>query len=144
MSKVIAVVRLAAGRVAFYDDLSRIHLTINNPIANVTDSMNLIKIKKAVKNKSLSLVSGTLEDTKDTEDDKYVAVQSSTPKNKTENKKAVKKDNDAAEVKVETIKPKEIVEEKPEVAETVIEEKAEVEKPVEETKTTKRRKKKEE
>ena len=53
--------------------------------------MNLIKIKKAVKNKSLSLVSGTLEDIKDTEDDKYVAVQSSTPKNKTENKKAVKK-----------------------------------------------------
>ena len=59
MSKIIAVVRLAPGQVAFYDELTGTHLTIGNPIAEIADHMNVARIKRAVMNKTLTLVQGS-------------------------------------------------------------------------------------
>jgi hypothetical protein len=144
MPKVIAVVRLAAGRVAYYDELSRIHLTINNPIANITDDMNIRKIQKAIKNKSLTLVSGSLDVSAIKEDvSEFIPVKDKTPKVKVETKKVNKEVKENVVETVESIPVKEeikeeVKEEAQETIEPVVEEK------VEETKTTKRRKKKEE
>lgn len=136
MSKVIATVRLAAGRVAYYDDLTRIHLTINNPMASITENMNLTKLKKAVRNKSLTLVSGSLEQEVNVDTNKYVAVPE-TKKGKQQKVEPIEEIVQKIEVpKEEPIK--EIVEEPDKSVEDSIEE------TVEEVKTTKRRKKKEE
>lgn len=59
MSKVIAVVRLAQGQVAFYDEISGIHLTLGNPIAEIFDYTNTTRIRNAVANKILTLVTGS-------------------------------------------------------------------------------------
>ena len=148
MPKVIAVVRLAAGRVAYYDELSRIHLTINNPIANITDDMNIRKIQKAIKNKSLTLVSGSLDVSAIKEDvSEFIPVKDKTPKVKVETKKVNKEVKENVVETVESIPVKEEIKE--EIKEEVKEEAQEtiepvVEEKVEETKTTKRRKKKEE
>ena len=65
MSKIIAVVRLAQGQVAFYDELTGTHLTMGNPIAEIADHMNTSRIKRAVQNNILNLVTGsfTIENT---------------------------------------------------------------------------------
>lgn len=59
MSKVIAVVRLAPGQVAFYDELTSTHLTMGNPMTEIFDYMRTDRIKRAVANKILSLVTGS-------------------------------------------------------------------------------------
>ena len=59
MSKIIALIRLSHGQVAFYDDLTGIHLTIGNPTAEITDSMNTFKIRRAIANRVLTLVQGS-------------------------------------------------------------------------------------
>ena len=59
MSKTIALIRLSYGQVAFYDDLTGIHLTIGNPTAEITDSMNTFKIRRAIANRVLTLVQGS-------------------------------------------------------------------------------------
>lgn len=61
MTNVIATVRLAQGRVGFFDELTRIHLTISRPEAYITSNMNTANIKRAVHQKTLRLVSGSLE-----------------------------------------------------------------------------------
>jgi hypothetical protein len=59
MSKIIAVVRLAPGQVAFYDELTSTHLTMGNPMTDIYDYMKTDRIKRAVSNKILSLVTGS-------------------------------------------------------------------------------------
>lgn len=61
--QVIATVRLAPGQVGFYDDLTRIHLTIQNPEKHVLSGHNTSNIKIAVGSKRLLLVSGSLNPT---------------------------------------------------------------------------------
>lgn len=59
-SRIIAKIRLAKGEVAFYDELSRIHLTLSRPTADVYDYMNTAALRRAVMNKRIILVAGTL------------------------------------------------------------------------------------
>lgn len=61
MAVEIAKIRLAAGRVGFYDDATRIHLTISRPEAVIYAGMNTTNIKRAVHSKSLRLVAGSLD-----------------------------------------------------------------------------------
>lgn len=56
----IALIRLAPGRVGFYDPLSRIHLTIGSPNAYVPSGTNCANLRRNVKNGVISLVDGTL------------------------------------------------------------------------------------
>lgn len=58
--KEIAVVRLAPGKVAYYDDYTKIHLTLSNPTATIYDNMNLKRIKNSVKFNVLQVVVGSL------------------------------------------------------------------------------------
>lgn len=59
-SRIIAKIRLAKGEVAFYDELSRIHLTLSRPTADVYDYMNAAVLRRAIMNKRIILVAGTL------------------------------------------------------------------------------------
>lgn len=59
--RTIAIIRLAAGNVGWYDRLTSIHLTISNPTAEVELGMNLTNIKKAVKCKTVNILRGDLE-----------------------------------------------------------------------------------
>lgn len=58
--KVIGKVKLARGEVAFYDEASRIHLTLSNPVAEIYDFTNTAAIKRAIKYRRLVLIEGTL------------------------------------------------------------------------------------
>lgn len=60
MNKVIATIQLAQGRVGFYDELSRIHLSIGNPTARVYSGTNCARLRRAVKDGVIRLVDGTL------------------------------------------------------------------------------------
>lgn len=60
MSKIIATVKLAPGRAAFYDEYTKIHLTLSNPTAHVCEGMNLKRIKNAVKCGALRVLYGSL------------------------------------------------------------------------------------
>ena len=57
---VIAIIKLAKGRVGYYDPLSRIHLTLGNPVKAVTKFMNTTNLITAARDKSIELVEGTL------------------------------------------------------------------------------------
>lgn len=61
MGTIIAVVELAAGRVAFFDPISRVHLTLSNKQSVIYSHINTTAIKRAVKNGTLKLVQGSLE-----------------------------------------------------------------------------------
>jgi hypothetical protein len=61
MASVIAVVRLAPGRVGYFDDITRIHLTIANPEKPVIEGMNVTNLKRAVRGGSIKVVAGSLE-----------------------------------------------------------------------------------
>lgn len=58
--EVIAVVRLMPGQGGFFDELSRIHLTVGNPQASVFAGMNCAQLRRSVKSGRLSLLSGSL------------------------------------------------------------------------------------
>ena len=60
----IAVVRLAPGQVGYYDELSRIHLTIGNPERAVYAGTNCSQLRKSVKSGRLRLISGSLGEDK--------------------------------------------------------------------------------
>lgn len=60
MSEVIAIIKLAPGEVGYYDELSKIHLTMSRPKANVYDYMNTSRLLRSVKSKTLMLVAGSL------------------------------------------------------------------------------------
>lgn len=57
--KVIAIVRLNPGQGAYYDELTRIHLTVRSPQANVYAGMNTEGLKRSVKSGRLRLVQGS-------------------------------------------------------------------------------------
>lgn len=58
--KEIAIVKLAPGKVAFYDEYTKIHLTLSNPTAKIYEGMNLKRIKNSVKFGVLQVVVGSL------------------------------------------------------------------------------------
>lgn len=60
MASIIATVKLSPGEVGYFDDLTRIHLTLGQPRASVYDYMNTTKLLKSVRSKTLILESGTL------------------------------------------------------------------------------------
>ena len=64
MNKVIATIRLNSGQGNFYDELTRIHLTVGNPQADLIAGMNLSNIRNAVRSGRLIIVAGKLEDPK--------------------------------------------------------------------------------
>lgn len=59
-NEVIATVRLAQGRVGFYDELSRIHLSLGAPTAHVYSGTNCARLRRAVKSGIIRLVNGSL------------------------------------------------------------------------------------
>lgn len=58
--KEIATIKLAPGNVAFYDEYTKIHLTLSNPYAKIYEGMNLKRIKASVKYGTLRVVVGSL------------------------------------------------------------------------------------
>lgn len=56
----IAIIKLARGEVGFYDDLTRIHLTLSRPSADVYDNMNTAKLRRGVSGRVIELVAGSL------------------------------------------------------------------------------------
>lgn len=58
--KIIATIRLGAGNVGFFDELTRIHLTLINPYADVYSDMNTNRLKRALKYGTITLVNGSL------------------------------------------------------------------------------------
>lgn len=58
--QVIAIVRLGRGEVAFFDEVSKVYLTLSRPVAQVYDTMNTANLRKAIYYKRLELVNGTL------------------------------------------------------------------------------------
>lgn len=73
----IAIIKLARGEVGFFDDLTRIHLTLSRPSADVYDYMNTAKLRRAVSGKVIDLVAGSLMPTskKEIEIEKEVAKE---------------------------------------------------------------------
>ena len=62
MRKVIARVKLNPGQGGYFDPISRIHLTHGDPEKDIYSDMNVSGIKAAVRNKRISLISGSLGD----------------------------------------------------------------------------------
>lgn len=60
MNNVIATIKLAPGRVGFYDELSRIHLTLGAPTAAIYSGTNCARLRRAVRDGVIKLVDGTL------------------------------------------------------------------------------------
>jgi hypothetical protein len=119
MAKVIAVVRLAPGQVAFYDEKTGMHLTMGNPMKDVLDYMDTTRIKRAVKNKVLTLVHGGFADIIDEPEIKEVHIEVNPIETNTDsNKEKVDVVDKVEDVKIEV--PKEELE-----TETPIEESTE-------------------
>lgn len=151
MSQVIGRVRLSKGRVGYFDELTRIHLTISRPEAPVYAGMNTANLKRAVRGGVLRLVAGSLEleqtkvvkDIHTTEATKaaiekveevVVPVAPAKEEAKAEAKAEVKEEAKAEEVKAEEVEADEKAKEVSEEAKTEeAEEKAEA-------KTTRKRK----
>ena len=153
--KPIGLVRLAPGEVGFYDELTRIHLTISKPQREILSGMNTTNIKRSVQSGRLLLVSGSLDPEADGAKAETVKVNVDTKKTeapketKKEAPKEVKQEAPKAEEpKAEAAKPEvkeedkqpEVKEEKPaekpaaedkqeEKAEEKVEEKVEKKKP---------------
>lgn len=60
MAKSIAVVKLSPGVIGYYDEISGLYLSMASPIGEVYDDMNYSKIKRAIMDRTLELVAGTL------------------------------------------------------------------------------------
>src|SRR5690606_7590404 len=68
--ELLGTIRLAPGEVGYFDELTRIHLTIARPTAHIYAGMNTTNIKKSVRSGGLLLVSGTLEPKADVDEAK--------------------------------------------------------------------------
>lgn len=118
--KVIAIVRLNPGQGAYYDELSRIHLTVRNPQANVYAGMNTEGLKRSVKSGRLKLVQGSFGPT----DKPYfkivyrngkrvlVVINPTAPPMDNQNDEAKKKEEEAKKKAEEEAKAKEEAERK--------------------------------
>lgn len=58
--KIIAVVKLAPGNIGWYDSLTGIHLTLARPSANVYSGSNTTNLVKALRERIIDLVNGSL------------------------------------------------------------------------------------
>lgn len=58
----IAKIRLASGEVGYYDDYSRIYLSVANPEAYIYPGTNLFQIKRSIKSGRLRLIEGSLSE----------------------------------------------------------------------------------
>lgn len=56
----IARIRLAYGEVGYYDEYSRIYLSVTSPEAYIYPGTNLFQIKKSIKSGRLRLIEGSL------------------------------------------------------------------------------------
>ena len=59
-NEVMAVIQLMPGQVGYYDDLSRIHLTMGSPKATVYKGTNVSQIRRSVQSGRLKIISGSL------------------------------------------------------------------------------------
>ena len=126
--KVIAVVRLNAGQGAYYDELTRIHLTVRHPQANVYAGMNVSGLRRSVKSGRLRLVQGSFGDEEQTvpsgyRDGQRVLLGSNSyaaPKAPEREKQQEEAASQMTHTKID-----EVVEEAPAAAEAVEEKKAE-------------------
>lgn len=139
MSEVIAIIKLAPGEVGYYDELSKIHLTISRPKANVYDYMNTSRLLRSVKSKTLILVAGSLvpvnKEKKEVEE--VIAVKEET----VEIPPVVVPATPAEPIVIEEVKAEEVVVEETAKVEEVVEEPV-VEKAAEPKKEKKSRNKK--
>ena len=60
MRNVKAIISLSPGEVGFFDDLSRTHLTVNRPRAEVYEHTNTEGLIRAVRSRAIRLERGTL------------------------------------------------------------------------------------
>jgi len=74
MSTIIGKVRLARGNVGYFDDLTRIYLTLASPEKPVFSGMNTKNLKHAVKTGTLQLVWGTLDATDSVVKEKFAPI----------------------------------------------------------------------
>ena len=58
----IAKIRLASGEVGYYDDYSRIYLSVASPEAYIYPGTNLFQIKRSIKSGRLRLIEGSLSE----------------------------------------------------------------------------------
>lgn len=123
MANLIAIVKLAPGEVGYYDELTRTHLTLGRPSANIYDYMNTSRLRRSVMSKTLMLVAGSLNPTSYSMNIEEDVVVEKTP--------VVTKQEVAKEKEVVTLIEEIQV---PETIETVEEIKTEVKAEVEETK----------
>lgn len=126
-NEVMAVIQLMPGQVGYYDDLSRIHLTMGSPKATVYKGTNVSQIRRSVQSGRLKIISGSLGTEKAPfkvvkKDGKYMLAHNIETKEE-ELKKPV-------EVKEAQI-PKESIPEVKNEAETVSEEETKAEEKVE-------------
>ena len=115
----IAVIKLMPGQAGYYDEYSRVYLTIGNPTATIYSGTNCAQLRRSIKNGTIGLVSGSLgpnvPPVKIVEDGKGGARLVS---NYEEEHKPVFAKEDVIEEKsiVEETKPEETVEETEETA----------------------------
>lgn len=62
--QIIAKVKLTPGQGGFFDPVSRVHLTHGSPVADIYAGTNTEGLKKALRNRTISLVSGSLGEQK--------------------------------------------------------------------------------
>ena len=60
MRTVLALIRLTAGNVGWYDPLTNIHLTIQKPEAYVYEGMNTKNLRQGVQHKTITVIDGSL------------------------------------------------------------------------------------
>lgn len=146
MAQVIGIIKLAPGEVGFYDEISKIHLTMSRPKAEVYDYMNTTKLIRAVRSKVLILVAGSLNAARTLNEEAPVAKLKEVSAQVVKEEKVVKETiPQVAMFAEEIIVPEEVqplVEEtatEEEVVEEVQEEVVEIEQPKKRT-TTKKKK----
>lgn len=138
---IIAQVKLASGEVGYYDDYSRLYLTISNPIGVIYSGMNLTQIKHSVKSGRLKLISGSLygEATKPVKVETPVKTEPVKPVEEPKKEEPVVEEVKPAEE--EEVKPIPVVEEEVSVLPEVTEKVTETETSEEEVKPKRTRKK---
>lgn len=137
---IIAQVKLASGEVGYYDDYSRLYLTISNPIGVIYSGMNLTQIKHSVKSGRLKLISGSLygEATKPVKVETPVKTEPVKPVEEPKKEESVVEEVKPAE---EVVEPTPVVEEEVSVLPEVTEKATETETSEEEVKPKRTRKK---
>ena len=137
---IIAQVKLASGEVGYYDDYSRLYLTISNPIGVIYSGMNLTQIKHSVKSGRLKLISGSLygEATKPVKVETPVKIEPVKPVEEPKKEEPVVEEVKPAE---EVVEPTPVVEEEVSVLPEVTEKATETETSEEEVKPKRTRKK---